>query len=98
MFVSSIFSDCLEGQQVESLIKAETMKTRESSAVASPYRGLQSKLYECSAATLYPNSQTYAIFMQKGRNTDHFPKLTGANKTRDLTTGKPKHSRELVRI
>lgn len=98
MFVSSIFSDCLEGQQVESLIKAETMKTRESSAVASPSSGLQSQQYECSAATLYPNSQTYKIFMQKGRRTARFPKLTGAAKNGNLTTGKTKHSRELVSI
>lgn len=96
MFVSSIFSDCLEGQQVESLIKAETMKTRESLAVASPYRGLQSERCERSAATLHPNSQAHAIFTQKVGNTAPFPKLTGANKNRDLARGKTKHSREVV--
>lgn len=97
MFVSSIFSDCLEGQQVESLIKAEMTKTRGSSAVAGPYRGLQGKWNACTAATLYPNSQTYAIFIQKGRNKAQvfFPqKLTDANKNRDFTMRKPKHSSE----
>lgn len=72
MFVRGSFSHCPEGQQVESLIKAETVKTRESVAVARPYRELEGKRTQHSVQLCAPSVKPYVIFMQKERNTASF--------------------------
>lgn len=74
MSVRGSFFHYLEGQQVESLIKAETVKTRESVAVVSPFGELQGKWTERSVQ-LCALAVKPMLFLCKRREIQHLFQL-----------------------